>query len=127
MLTLARILKRRALVSAFVILLFGVFVEVAAQQESRSAADAPRFVSLEGRFSISLPNQSSLSRLTIPTPVGNAYGNWYEWRTKEATFGVGYADSFEPIDDPKAIKQFFEGVTERLRKFVEANDGKIVI
>ena len=42
-------------------------------------------------------------------------------------FGVGYADSVEPIDDPKAIEQFFEGVTERLRKFVEANDGKIVV
>jgi hypothetical protein len=127
MLTLARILKRRASVAAFVVLLFGVFIEVAAQRESRSAAGAPRFVSLEGRFSISLPNESSLTRLTIPTPVGHAFGNWYEWRTKEATFAVGYADSFEPIDDPKAIKQVFEGVTERLRKFVEANDGKIVV
>ena len=86
MLTLARILKRRALVAAFIILLFGVFVEVAAQRESRSAAGAPRFVSLEGRFSISLPNESSLTRLTIPTPVGHAFGNWYEWRTNEATF-----------------------------------------
>lgn len=127
MLTLARIPKRRALVAALLVLLFGVFVGVAAQRESRSAAGAPRFVSLEGRFSISLPNESSLTRLTIPTPVGHAFGNWYEWRTKEATFGVGYADSIEPIDDPKAIKQFFEGVTERLRKFVAANDGKIVV
>jgi len=68
MLTLARILKRRALVAAFVVLLFGVFVGVAAQRESRSAAGALRFVSLEGRFSISLPDQSSITKLTIPTP-----------------------------------------------------------
>lgn len=124
MLTLARILKRRALVAAFVVLLSGVFVEVVAQRESRSA---PRFVSVEGRFSISLPDKSSFTTLIIPTPFGNARGNWYEWQTKEATFGVGYADSFQPINDPEAVKQFFDGATERFRKLVEAKDGKIAV
>lgn len=74
-----------------------------AQRESRSAVGAPRFVSLEGRFSISLPDRSGFRKLTIPTPFGNAYGEQYEWQTKKGTFGVGYADSFQPINDPEAV------------------------
>jgi len=114
-------------VAAFLVLLLGVFVVVAAQRESNSAADALRFVSLDGRFSISLPDQSSVTILTIPTPFGYARGNRHEWRTETGAFHVGYADVFQPTNDPKAVKQFFDGVTDQFRKFAEANDGKIVM
>ena len=68
---------------------------------SRSAGAADKFVSLEGRFSIALPDSfKQRTRLTIPTHMGNAYGPLYEWQTKDWTFGVGYADSFQPITDP---------------------------
>src|SRR5688572_25020758 len=75
MLILARSLKRRALVATPVILLFSLFVDVAVGYE-------PRFVSLEGRFAISLPDRSSSRKLSIPTPSGNAYGDLHEWRKK---------------------------------------------
>ena len=94
------------------------------RQESRSR-DERRFVSLEGRFSISLPNQSSSRKLSIPTPSGNAYGDLHEWRTKEATFAVGYADTPQPITDPDAVKQFFDSATERFTKLALSHGGKI--
>lgn len=90
-----------------------------------SVAGMPRFVSLEGRFSISLPEQSTSRKLTIPTPVDYASGILYEWQTKEGAFGIGYADTFQPINQPEAIKRFFEDATERFRKLAVANGGKV--
>ena len=98
-----------------------------APRESRSTVDAPRFVSLEGRFSISLPDRSGFKKLAIPTPFGNAYGDVYEWKTKEGTFGIGYADSSQPINDPEAIQKFFDGATERFRSLAVANGGNIAV
>lgn len=89
-----------------------------------SVVGAPsRFVSLEGRFSISLPDRSSFKKATIPTPFGDARGDLYEWKTQEGTFAVGYVDSFQPINDPEAIRQFFDGATERFRRLAVANGG----
>jgi hypothetical protein len=48
--------------------------------------------------------------------LGDAYGNLYEWQIKEVTFGVGYADSFQPINQPEAVKQLFDLATESFRK-----------
>jgi hypothetical protein len=101
-----------------------------AQRESRSAGGTPRFVSLEGRFSISLPDGSDFrkhTQLIIPTPSGDAYGHLFEWQTKEGTFSTGYADTFQPLKDPEAIKQFFDGATERFRRLAAANGGKIAV
>jgi hypothetical protein len=90
-----------------------------------SVVGAPRFVSLEGRFSISLPDRSSLKNATIPTPFGDRSGDLYEWKTKEGTFSVGYVDSSQPINDPEALKQFFDEATERFRRLTVANGGDI--
>ena len=102
-----------------------------AQQESRSAGGTPRFVSLEGRFSVSLPDGADFrkqhTQLIIPTPSGDAYGHLIEWQTKEGTISVGYADTFQPIKDPEAIKQFFDGATERFRRLAVASGGKIAV
>ena len=96
-----------------------------AQRESRPAGDAGRFVSLEGRFSISLPDTFNKKTILIPTPVGKAYGNLYQWKTNEGVVGVDYADAIEPITDPDAVKQFFDGATERFKKFVVENNGNV--
>ena len=114
-------LLRLALITAITIAILSP-----AKQESRSAVGAPRFVSLEGRFSISLPDRFSFTKPTIPTPFGNVYGNRFEWQTKEWTLGVVYADT-EPINDPEAVKQFFDDVTERFRRLAVANSGKIAV
>jgi len=90
-----------------------------------AVAGAPRFVSLEGRFSIALPARSSFKKATIPTPFGDRRGDLYEWKTKEGTFAVGFVDSFQPITDPEAIRQFFDGAAERFRRLAVANGGDI--
>src|SRR6185295_13041302 len=86
-----------------------------------------RFVSLEGRFSISLPEPSGSKKLIIPTPIDDAYGTLYEWQTKEVTFGIGYADTFQPINQPEAVEQFFDGATERFRRLAVAYNGNIAV
>lgn len=90
-----------------------------------SAIGMSGFVSLEGRFSISLPDRFVFQKLIIPTPLGDAYGNQFEWQTKEGTFTIGYADTIQPLKDPEAIKQFFDGATERFGRLAVANGGKI--
>jgi len=96
-----------------------------AQQEAPSTVGAPTFVSIEGRFSISLPEQNGFIELTIPTPVGDAKGGIFQWQTKEATFGVGYADATQPLDNPETAKQFFNGATELFKKLAKANSGNV--
>jgi hypothetical protein len=115
-------MPRLALITAIIIAILSP-----SQQESHSSAGTPRFVSLEGRFSISLPDRTGFRPLTIRTPFGDAYGRLYQWQTTEGTFGVGYADLFQPINDPEAVKQFFDGATERFRKLAGANGGNIAV
>jgi hypothetical protein len=95
--------------------------------ESRAQpSGAPEFVSLEGRFSISLPDRfKQQTKLKIPTPLDDAYGYLYEWQIKEVTFGVGYADTLQPINQPEAVKQLFDSVTESFRKLAVANNGNV--
>jgi hypothetical protein len=92
-----------------------------AQQQTRSAVDAPRFVSLDGGFSISLPERfEKQTRLVIPTPRDVAYGRLYEWQDKGVTFGVGYARSYQPIGEPK---QFFDVTTEHFKGLTKVFNG----
>lgn len=86
---------------------------------------APRFVSLEGRFSISLSDRPSFKSARIPTPFGDKSGDLYEWKTKEGAVSVGYVDSFQPINDPEATRQFLDGATERFSRFAVANGGDV--
>lgn len=94
--------------------------------ETRSAVDADRFVSLDGRFAISLPDKTSgTRRMSIPTPLHKAYGQLYEWHTHEGSFGIGYADAIGSFDNPEFAKQFFDGAKEGFSKLAEANGGKL--
>ena len=96
-----------------------------AQREAPSVVGAKTFVSLEGRFSISLPERNGFGPLTIPTPFGEAKGDLSHWETKEATFGVGHADAAMPLDGPVARKQFFDGDIERFNKVASSNNGNV--
>ena len=90
---------------------------------SDSASDAPKFVSLEGGFSISLPElYRRLTMLTIRMPSANAHGHLYEWRIKDQVFSIGYADRFLPISDADAV-QLFDGVAEQFRSLALSVNG----
>jgi len=114
-------LLRIALITAITIAILS-----SARESPAQPSGVPGFVSLEGRFSISLPDRfKQQTRLKIPTPLGDAYGNLYEWQIKEVTLGVGYADTFQPINQPEAVKQLFDLATESFRKLAVANNGKV--
>jgi hypothetical protein len=114
-------LLRSALITAITIAILSFPGESRAQP-----AGAPEFVSLEGRFSISLSDRfKQQTKRKMPTPLGDAYGNLYEWQIKEVTFGVGYADTFQPIKQPEAVKQLFDSVTESFTKLAVANNGNV--
>ena len=95
------------------------------QREAPSVVGAQTFASSFGRFSIALPNPTRFGPLTIPTPFGNARGNLFQWETKEATFGVGYADAFQPLEDPEIAKDFFNSASDRFNKIATANNGSV--
>jgi hypothetical protein len=91
-----------------------------------SPVPSRNFVSLEGRFSISLPEQShGLQALTFKTPFGVARGDAYLWRLNAASFVIGYADAAQPVDTPEATKQFFDGLREGLKKLASENSGTV--
>lgn len=112
-------MPRLALIIAITISMFTPF------QRETSVVGASTFVSLEGRFSISLPNHNGFGPFTVPTPFGNARGHVYQWQTKEATFGAGFADAAQPLDDPRTLKQFFNGATELFKTVATANSGNV--
>ena len=95
------------------------------QREAPSVVGARTFVSNEGRFSIALPGVNGFGSLTIPTPFDEAKGDLYQWRTREATFGIGYADASQPLDQPEIAKTFFKSATERFNKAAISNSGSI--
>jgi hypothetical protein len=91
-----------------------------------SIIGAGTFVSLEGRFTVSLPQQNhGLQRLSIATPFGLAKGDSYVWRMKEASFVIGYADAAQAVDDPDTAKQVFTSLREEVKKLAAANHGEV--
>jgi hypothetical protein len=115
-------MKRLAILLALISLLINPLTTT-----SHSAIEAKRFVSLEGRFSISLPDRPGSRRLAIPIPFGSAHGDLYQWSTNEGTFGIGYADSTRSLDDPETAKKFFDETTASFHKLAVANGGNIAV
>lgn len=107
------------------IITIAISILLPAQREVPSVVGAKTFVSLEGRYSISLPDHKGVGPLTIPTPFGEAKGDLYHWETKEATFGVGHADAAMALDGPVARKQFFDSDIERFNKVATSNNGTV--
>jgi len=95
------------------------------QREAPSVVGARTFVSPEGRFSIALPAISGFGPLSIPTQFEDAKGDLYQWQTKEATFGIGYADASRSLDQPELANTFFKSETERFNKAATSNNGSV--
>ena len=76
-----------------------------------SVVGAGTFVSLEGRFSIALPQGIHGFRpLAFNTAAGRAVGDAYDWKMKEGSFIAGYVDAPQPLDGPEMSKQVFESI-----------------
>ncbi len=113
-------MKRFAILVLLSVLIFNLVTPA-----SLAASDAPRFVSLEGGFSISLPERyKQLTPLTIRIPSANAHGHLYEWLIKDRVFSIGYADRFLPISDAEAV-QLFDGVAEKFRSLALSVNGNV--
>jgi hypothetical protein len=98
----------------------------ATRNQPPSVVGGGKFVSLEGRFSVSLPQRNhGVHGLALSTPFGVARGDGYEWRMKEASFIVGYADAAQPVDIPEVAKQVFESLREDFKKIAGANNGLV--
>lgn len=111
-------MKRLAILVLLSVLLVNLFTPL-----SHSASDAPRFVLLEGGFSISLPERyKQRTRLVVPIPSGDAYGSLYEWKIKDRVFSIGYADRYQSFSDTEA---FFNGVAEHFRRLAFSADGNL--
>ena len=113
---------RRVVTIAVVIAILSTNI---AAQDRPSVVGASQFVSLEGRFSISLPDRQLIGGLTFSTPFGDAKGDMFQWQTKEGTFGVGYVDAVKPLDDPESLKQAFKSATDSFNKIAQANTASI--
>lgn len=84
------------------------------------------FVSVEGRFAISLPAQANATqRLSIPTPFGSAKGSSYVWTLNGGSFVAGFADASQPVDTPEVSKQIFELLREATKKLARENNGVV--
>jgi hypothetical protein len=76
-----------------------------------SVVGGDTFVSLEGRFTIALPQtQHGFRPLSIETPVGRATGDAYTWTMKEGSFSAGYVDASQPLDDKRVFANLREGM-----------------
>jgi hypothetical protein len=49
----------------------------------------------------------------------------FQWDTKEGTYGIGYADVGQDLEDPDTAKQFFDSAAERFNKLAAANNGSV--
>lgn len=63
-------------------------------EPARKGPDStPLFVSLQGRFSVSLPEQvSGYSAISADVPEGRVEGDTFKWRTADGSFEVTYMD-----------------------------------
>jgi len=94
--------------------------------EPESVVGAHQFVSLDGRFSVSLPKQNhAYSELAVPTPFGDAKGSFYQWTMKEGVFGAGYADAAQVVDNPEVAQKVFDKVREELQKLATKANGTV--
>lgn len=96
-------------------------------QTEPSVVDGGSFVSLEGKFTIALPQSAHGFRpLTSDTPLGRASGTAYSWTMKEGSFTVGYVEAPQALDEPDTVAKIFGGIRNSLSSLAEARGGKII-
>ena len=92
-----------------------------------SVVGAGTFVSLEGRFSIALPQGIHGFRpLAFNTAAGRAVGDAYDWKMKEGSFIAGYVDAPQPLDGPEMSKQVFESIRNGMDSWARSQNGKLI-
>lgn len=92
-----------------------------------SVVGAGTFVSLQGGFSLALPqNVHGFRRVSIPTPSGPGAGDSYQWNMKEGSFTAAYAEAAEPLDDPETSKRIFARMHDSVEGFASSHNGKVV-
>src|SRR6185503_15966657 len=92
-----------------------------------SVIGAGTFVSLEGRFSIALPQMKHGFRpLSVETPSGRATGDAYVWAMKEGNYTAGFVDAPEAWDEPETSKRVLTNLREGMASFATSNKGKLV-
>jgi len=92
-----------------------------------SVVGSGTFVSLEGKFTIALPQtQHAFRPLSIDTPVGRATGDAYSWTMKEGSFTAGYVEASQTWDDQETSKRVFAGIRDGLVAWAGSKNGKLI-
>lgn len=91
-----------------------------------SVIGAGTFVSMEGRFSIGLPQmQHGFSTVSFEILAGRATGDSYSWRMKEGTFSAGFADAPLSPNEPDTGKVLLAKVRESTVTFASSKNGTL--
>jgi hypothetical protein len=103
--------------------LFGQGFEVT-NRTAPSVIGAGSFVSLEGRFSIGLPQTNhSFTTVSIEILGGRATGDSYSWRMKEGTFSTSFADAPQSLNEPDTGKVLLAKVRNETVAFANSKNG----
>ena len=92
-----------------------------------SVVGAGTFVSLEGKFTIALPQgMHGFRPLSVNTAAGRASGDAYTWTMKEGSFIAGYVDAPQPLDGPDVSRKVFENIRKGMDEWARSQNGKLV-
>jgi len=92
-----------------------------------SVVGAGPFVSLEGRFSIALPQGiHSFRPLAVDSPAGKMRGDAYLWTMKEGDYTASYVDAPQPMEDADSSARIFANIRNRSTNWVASKNGKII-
>lgn len=106
----------------------GFSVEKKKPPSPDSLKGADSFMSLEGRFSIALPQQiSGYGPLSEDTPNGRVtYGDAYNWLLEGARFDVLSAEKVKPVADTAEAKALLSRMAEGMKAEVTQKGGKLL-
>lgn len=85
------------------------------------------FISTEGRFSISLPQEfHGFKPVSANSPTGRITGDSYDWAMKEGSFTAGYIDRPEVLDELATAKRMLDSMRDGLVEKAKARGGTFV-
>src|SRR2546425_2066301 len=92
-----------------------------------SVSESDLFISIDGRFSISLPqNFHGFTPVSSNSPAGRITGDSYEWKMKEGTFTAGYIDRPEILDETATAKRMLDFMRDSLAEKAKLREGKLI-
>jgi hypothetical protein len=91
-----------------------------------NSSNTSGFISLNGRFKISLPQTvNSFEAISLQTPKGMATGDDFKWQVPEGFFGIAYIDGPDSYLDPETAKQALNRIHEQIVLKVHTVNGKL--